>query len=294
MRALKFPPRYLFTCSVGRSRSKARYSLNGSNDVGTLLESMIHQGLGDQGEDESTHGPALHLNAFRDHSRDGSGGLGLSGGGAGGLLSGSTTSSSGGGAFVASPPGFSRGHSGVLGTTGSSQEAIMRAIEAASAARVPGSRRASGDQGFVSQGSLQGFAREDALIGSSLGWQQQQQGAAGVGAAAGAGVGVGGPPVQQQQQLLQRGRGGAVVHTQQHLQQQHLDQLAQQEEERVEEAVGLSWHAASSSPDIASSPVSGSRHQQSQSLLQQHLAQQALARSRQQQQQRPHQGRHSG
>jgi hypothetical protein len=183
-----------------------------------------------------------------------------------------------------------------LGGTNSSQDAIIRAIEAASAARGV-ARRASGDQGFVSQGSLQGFAREDALIGSPIGWQQQQQaqqgGVGAGGAAAGAAAGAAGSRAV----LQQYGRGAGLGMQQQpqqpqHLQQQHLDQLEQEEDQdRVEEAVGLSWHAASSSPDLASSPVAAGRHQAAQSTFQQQLAQQALARSRQQQ--HPPMTRHS-
>lgn len=39
------PPKYLFTCSVGRNRSKARYSLGGSSEVGDLLEAVVRQGI---------------------------------------------------------------------------------------------------------------------------------------------------------------------------------------------------------------------------------------------------------
>jgi hypothetical protein len=146
----------------------------------------------------------------------------------------------------------------------------MRAIEAASAARV-GSRRKSTDQGFVSQGSLQGFAREDMLINSPVAWQQQRQGLL---------------QQVQPQQLQQQ-------HLEQ-LQQHHLEQLQQQQEQQLQqeqEAVGLSWHAASSSPDTGSSPIAAGRlhhHQQQQSLFQQQLAQQSLPRSR-----RPQPTRHS-
>jgi hypothetical protein len=36
-----FPPRYLFSCCVGRSRSKARYSLGASSEVADLLEALV-------------------------------------------------------------------------------------------------------------------------------------------------------------------------------------------------------------------------------------------------------------
>lgn len=39
----QFPPRHLFTCSVGRSRSKARYSLANSSEVADLLEAVVEQ-----------------------------------------------------------------------------------------------------------------------------------------------------------------------------------------------------------------------------------------------------------
>jgi hypothetical protein len=42
---LPFPPKHLYTCTVGRARSKARYSLPGSHDVGSLLEAVVRQGI---------------------------------------------------------------------------------------------------------------------------------------------------------------------------------------------------------------------------------------------------------
>ncbi|MEW5311818.1 MAG: hypothetical protein WDW38_003503 [Sanguina aurantia] len=40
-----FPPKYLFTCTVGRNRSKARFALAGSSDVADLLDSIVQQAI---------------------------------------------------------------------------------------------------------------------------------------------------------------------------------------------------------------------------------------------------------
>ncbi|KAG2501762.1 hypothetical protein HYH03_000262 [Edaphochlamys debaryana] len=40
-----FPPKYLYTCTVGRNRSKARYALATSAEVGDLLEAVVQQGI---------------------------------------------------------------------------------------------------------------------------------------------------------------------------------------------------------------------------------------------------------
>jgi hypothetical protein len=46
MRGIKlpFPPRHLYTCTVGRARSKARYSLASANEVVGLMQAMVSQG----------------------------------------------------------------------------------------------------------------------------------------------------------------------------------------------------------------------------------------------------------
>ncbi|KAK9862009.1 hypothetical protein WJX84_008603 [Apatococcus fuscideae] len=40
---LSLPPPHLYTCTIGRKRSQARWLLNGSNDVGSLLARLAHQ-----------------------------------------------------------------------------------------------------------------------------------------------------------------------------------------------------------------------------------------------------------
>ncbi|GIL52515.1 hypothetical protein Vafri_8357 [Volvox africanus] len=40
-----FPPKYLYTCTVGRNRSKARYALATSAEVGDLLDAIVQQGI---------------------------------------------------------------------------------------------------------------------------------------------------------------------------------------------------------------------------------------------------------
>ncbi|GIL79684.1 hypothetical protein Vretifemale_8975 [Volvox reticuliferus] len=40
-----FPPKYLYTCTVGRNRSKARYALTTSAEVGDLLDAIVQQGI---------------------------------------------------------------------------------------------------------------------------------------------------------------------------------------------------------------------------------------------------------
>ncbi|KAK9828321.1 hypothetical protein WJX74_008705 [Apatococcus lobatus] len=40
---LHLPPQHLYTCTIGRKRSQARWLLNGSNDVGSLLSRLAHQ-----------------------------------------------------------------------------------------------------------------------------------------------------------------------------------------------------------------------------------------------------------
>ncbi len=37
---LRLPPEHLFTCTVGRQQSKARYTLSGSAEVSALLEQL--------------------------------------------------------------------------------------------------------------------------------------------------------------------------------------------------------------------------------------------------------------
>jgi hypothetical protein len=159
---LKFPPKYLFTCSVGRSRSKARYSLAGSNDVGTLLEAIIRQGIQNLSPLGSTE-LALERQLYRDGTL---GGLGSFGGSSG------TTSS--GGALNTTSGG---GSSAVIANIAAADALVMRAIEAAAAART-GRERLQVERlhsspavtpgVIVSQGSNPGFAVHGSLIGPLL------------------------------------------------------------------------------------------------------------------------------
>jgi len=40
-----FPPRFLFTCTVGRNRSKARFALSAASEVSDLLDSIVQQAI---------------------------------------------------------------------------------------------------------------------------------------------------------------------------------------------------------------------------------------------------------
>eukprot|EP00878_Enallax_costatus_P020082 GHUV01021213.1.p1 GENE.GHUV01021213.1~~GHUV01021213.1.p1 ORF type:complete len:314 (+),score=43.25 GHUV01021213.1:284-1225(+) len=190
---LKFPPNYLFTCSVGRSRSKARYSLSGSNDVGGLLEAVIRQAIhGLPLEEPSDSASSDHHRSISHHSishhnsqnhhgishhtglgtshpsqrdRDGTSGGGASMGGTSSVTSGGGTGYTSGTISGTSSvggvgPGVGSGSYAIGGGTGdhirshknmhthstqphpgpgdtmtSGTEAILRAVEAASAQR---------------------------------------------------------------------------------------------------------------------------------------------------------------
>lgn len=40
-----FPPKHLFTVTVGRNRSKARFAVTTSSDVADMLDSLVQQGI---------------------------------------------------------------------------------------------------------------------------------------------------------------------------------------------------------------------------------------------------------
>jgi hypothetical protein len=278
---LQFPPKFLFTCSVGRSRSKARYSLSGSNDVGGLLESVMWPGRGDGvsslGGSHSADEQGVDLNRERDGASF-SGGLGGDSS-IGGVSSGAASSSAGGGGPNATAAAAAGGSSSG-GCSGS--DAILRAIEAVSAmheqqrshqiqmqqiqhpvlGHCPAQRHSGGSStpGFISQGSLQGFAAGDSLIGSVLGGRSSSGGHSAV-SAGGSAAGEEQRDLQQQQQHVltqpqQLLGADGFASQRQHLlllRQQHAAAQAQLQRRRRaasdegqaadEETGGLSWHA---------------------------------------------------